>query len=253
MSADAWQETVTLLLDLLALSAAPLQEIVTLLLGVLTLVAGTLGGLWTYTRFIVERGLLPPVQFDVACRRLGKVGRRRVLDVGMYLENVGASTLVASNLRLDVRYLTTSCKEAAFLHGFGKAGRLEFSGCLVEDLKLRPGERILPPPEKEEKETEPAKSAAAREDRTRSKPLRGMPLLQEDAFVQPGVNQRFSFVTAVPAEASTVLLWGAFEYARRPSGLQRAALWLSKRLGLIQFPLEHIERPHTVERVFEVA
>ncbi len=59
-------------------------------------------------------------------------------------------------------------------------------------------------------------------------------------------------MTALPAGVSVVLVWGAFEYAQKPSDLQAGLHGLSKSLGLVQFTLAHIRRAHTVERVFEV-
>jgi len=33
-----------------------------------TLIAGLVAGLWAYTKFILERGLLPPSQFSMDCK-----------------------------------------------------------------------------------------------------------------------------------------------------------------------------------------
>lgn len=240
-----------------------MKSLLDLLLRVVTLISAAVGGLWAYTKFIVERGLLPPVQFDVDCRRIGDSDGSVMLDIGLHLKNLGSSTLVARNLRLDVCYrdgelpgpsfhkkladgsFRTGPGKALFLRGPGRAGRLVFPGCLAEDLGLGPEavesgspEKVVPPPRRKRK----------------VKPLttRGLPILAADAFVQPNVDQRFGFVTALPAHVSMVLVWGAFEYAQRPSVLQHLFLWLSRRLGLVQFTLAHIRRPHTVERVFEV-
>ena len=195
-----------------------------------------------------------------------------VLDVGLHLKNLGSSTLVARNLRLDIRYRNGELGGASFqrklakglfrrgpagtlsLKGRGREGRLVFPGSLAEDLGLG-GEAveagnprslgIKVTGKKKEKAPPPVKKKA-------DPPPRGWPVLSVNAFVQPGVDQRFGFVTALPAGVSMVLLWGAFEYAQQPSLLQRCLLWLSRQLGLVQFTLDHIERPHSVERVFEV-
>ena len=185
-----------------------------------------------------------------------------VLDVGLHLKNLGSSTLVARNLRLDIRYRNGELGGASFqrklakglfrrgpagtlsLKGRGREGRLVFPGSLAEDLGLG-GEAVEAATEEKEKAPPPVKKKA-------DPPPRGWPVLSVNAFVQPGVDQRFGFVTALPAGVSMVLLWGAFEYAQQPSLLQRCLLWLSRQLGLVQFTLDHIERPHSVERVFEV-
>ena len=38
--------------------------------GTVTFIAVLIGGLWAYTKFILERGLLPPTQFNVHCSDL---------------------------------------------------------------------------------------------------------------------------------------------------------------------------------------
>ena len=41
-------------------------------------------------------------------------------------------------------------------------------------------------------------------------------------FVQPGVDQVYTIVTAVPTSSTYALLWACFGYAQRPSVVQRA-------------------------------
>ena len=71
-----------------------------------------------------------------------------------------------------------------------------------------------------------------------------------DTFVQPGVDQIYTFVTAVPDNADCILAWASFEYAQTPSAYQNLILRLSRKLGLVQYSLQHVGEPHTLERAF---
>jgi len=73
-----------------------------------------------------------------------------------------------------------------------------------------------------------------------------------DTFIQSGIDQRYAFQTAVPDSTTYVLVWSSFEYAQSPRAIQRVMLWLSRRLGLIQFTLKHVAEPHTTERMYKL-
>ena len=107
-----------------------LQQLSSAIFNILAIFAGILGGLWAYTRFLMEREFLPPVQFEIYdCICLGYIGQNMVLDIGIHLKNIGSSTLVARWILLDVRYT----KEYEPVTYFQDTGRLRFPYSLVED------------------------------------------------------------------------------------------------------------------------
>ena len=211
--------------------------------GTFALLAGLVAALWAYIKFILERGLLPPVQFDVDCRTVGRQADKTVLEILLHLKNLGNATLVATNLRVDVRYLEAT--EAVNLFNVPadrKFGRLAFPGSHKRDLISSAGNA-----------GNAVEKAKAQETQAQQpKESEGILLLPHDTFVQPGVNQAYTFVTAVPGAAAFVRVLASFEYELRPSRFQEFILSLGRRLGLLQYSLKHISEPHTAERVFAV-
>lgn len=216
-----------------------IRELLDILISIFTLVAGVVAGLWAYTRFIVERGLLPPVQFDIDCCPRGKSGDRRVVEFLVHLKNVGSATLVARNIRLDIRYHRAGSGVTELFRDEKRLGRLRFPDSLVHDLDVKQEERPA--------QAHPSKKSPKKPHRNR-----GLPVMSYDTFVQPGVDQIYTFVTVVPDDVDYVLAWSCFEYAQGASSLQSWILSLSRKLGLIQYSLEHVKEPHTVERMFQV-
>ena len=197
----------------------------TVVAGVFTAVAASLAGLWAYSRFVLERGLLPPTQFTIACSTLAVSEQGAVVEVTLRLKNLGTAALIVHDLRLDLRYLTAS----DVLGRFGELdeptfGRLQFVHSPWHDLGYLP---------------------------SKNGP-RGTRIVGHDTFVQPGVDQPYPFITSLPSSTNLLLVWASFEYAQRPSPLQRRILRLSRRMGLLQYSLDHVSRPHTTERAFRV-
>lgn len=79
---------------------------------------------------------------------------------------------------------------------------------------------------------------------------RGILILKYDTFVEPGVDQRYPFFTTLPIAAEYVLIWGSFECGEKPSRFQELILWFARKIRLVQYSLNHISKPHTVEKVF---
>ena len=231
-----------------------LTQLLNILTSLFTLVAGSLAALWAYTKYVVERGLLPPVQFDVTCNKIGMYQKRNILEFEIHLRNVGSTTLVAQNIRIDVRYIRTGdldrrtegpdielFKEHLFTDN-KRAGRLYFPNSLIQELNIDPSSLI------------PRK---IRNDQDRKELWikrgylkRGFLILEYDTFVQPGVDQKYTFVTTVPGDTLCALTWCSFQYAQQLSSGQERILKISRRLGLIQYSLQHVQEPHTVESVF---
>jgi hypothetical protein len=160
------------------------------------------------------------------------------------LKNLGTSTLVIKNLRIDVRYIRQGDQPDLYGAEDKKVGRLKFVNALFEksEKKVSTTNEIKGP----------SQNQSRKEKHTKGKEDRGVPIIKINTFVQPGVDQTFTFGTAVPNSTSYILAWSSFEYEPRPSLLQRPILFLSRRLGLIQYSLRHITDPHTCERLFKV-
>jgi len=217
---------------------ALLQSWLTLISGVVTLLAGLVTALWAYTKFILERGLIPPVQFDINCNDVGVQKGKHVLEVLVHLKNLGTSTLVASHIIADILYLDSSDpldlinnpSEAAY-------GRLRFPRAVRKDLQNKDM-------------SQPARSG--KDSANSQKRKRGITIVPHDTFVQPGVDQIYTLVTAVPQSTTYVLIRASFEYAQHPSLLARRILFVSRKLGLIQYSLDHVNKPHTIERAYQI-
>jgi hypothetical protein len=99
---------------------------------IMALFAAFVGGLWAYTKFVVERGFLPPVEFTIDCNVVGKQTGNLLVEVLLHLKNVGTSTLVAKDIAARLRYLKTD-------------DVLDVSTEFTEKKEGKPGAREVPP------------------------------------------------------------------------------------------------------------
>jgi len=244
------------------MDAAEIKSWIGVVASLSALIVGLVTALWAYTKFVLERGLLPPSQFDVECTPVGLLGGKKLLEVVLHLRNVGTSTLIASDIRVDVLYLER--QDLPTLFSDARFGRLALPHSVRADLA--PAE----PPRYRKKPIPPSRwrrlrwvvlvrravgSMTTRRVAAPGEPAkqpRGITVVPYDTFVQAGVDQLYTFPTAVPESAAFVLIWSSFRYAQSPKPLQRAVLAVSRRLGLVQFTLRHVTAPHTVERLFSV-
>lgn len=219
-------------------------EIIT---GIFALFAGLVTALWVYTKYVLERGFLPPVQFSMAAKKLGNVKNQTILDIRIHLHNVGSATLVARNIRMDLLYIRAEAKDKpmSVFPDQRRAGRLKFPGSLVKDMKIDPSTLI---PEKIRNDTEKLNFWMQNQQKHR-----GFLILEHDTFVQAGVDQVYTFITMVPEDTICFLTWGSFQYAQGLSRWQERVAAISRRLGLIQYTLKHTQEPHTTEDVFWIA
>jgi hypothetical protein len=77
------------------MNAEQFHHLTQAIFNILAIFAGLLGGLWAYTKYVIERGLLPPIQFDIECKFVGYIEDSMILNIGIHLKNVGTATLVA--------------------------------------------------------------------------------------------------------------------------------------------------------------
>jgi hypothetical protein len=177
-------------------SAQDVKLWVEIVAGAGTVVVGAVAALWAYTKFIVERGLLPPTQFDVECNPVGEQGDKLVVEILLHLKNLGSAALIARNTRTDVRYVLHDDPAVVFDDSAKPTfGRLRFEHSLRQELERE------------------ARSEVNSE-------RRGLLVVPYSTFVQPGVDQTYTYVTAVDQRATYALVWSSFEYAQNPSRLQ---------------------------------
>ena len=228
-------------------SMTALSSWITIVLQIVGLVVIAIGGLWAYSKYVCERGLFAPTQITVEAASVGSVAGATILEVLLHLKNVGSSTLIAHNIRMDIRYLNRDDNIETFddVTDF-RFGRMFFKHSLRENFLAERVEDSIGQPYHSDEAKHPRRS----QDLGRVR--RGFLLLDYATFVQAGVDQVYDFTTRIPDTCRYVLVWASFEYAQKPRPLQVAILAFSRRLGLIQYTLQHATIPHTVERVFKV-
>jgi hypothetical protein len=223
---------------------------VTLLIQVLGLAAVSIGALWAYLRYVLERGIFPPAQLDVEVVTVGSLADTTLLEVLVHLENLGSSTLIVRNVRVDIRYLCGDDDAEIFQDASDpRFGRVNFSHSLRADIDE------VSPVGSESTGPDGTSTSHSLGNGPEAKGIgqgRGFQLVRHDTFVQAGITQTYTFVTKVPEASRYVLAFASFEYAQRLRRIQRIANRLGRGLGLIQFSLHHVREPHTAERVFTV-
>jgi hypothetical protein len=285
------------------------KVLVDIISGIALLIGGVLAAFWAYTKFVLERGFLPPSEFHVDCHKVGYENDGHLLEFLIHVKNLGSSALVVSNLRVvDIRYLTsddpgikyfTSTKtlqetadELVKIDELSELNEIEISNSekskskkkketrelletkdkeIVKTLRVKTaklGRLIFPHSLRQtirpdlvygpnsfsiarsisKKEEELRKARNRREEIEK----RGIRILPWDTFVQPGVDQVYSYATMVPPTTKYVMITSSFEYGQIPSRVQSMIIKLSRRLGLIQYSLTHLSEPHTTESVFEI-
>jgi hypothetical protein len=226
----------------LSLDLNTIQQGLGILVSVLTILGGLLAALWAYTRFVLERGLFPSTQFSINCNIVGRHEGETVLEILLLLKNVGYSTLIAKDIKVDIRCLDTGEKPKLYDNVKDtKFGRLFFPLSLKQTLMKRHQSGAMISAQES--------TAGSATGKTPSY----MPVLPDNTFVQAGVEQTYTFVTAVPQSIVFVLVRASFEYESRSSPFHESVLGLSRRIGLVQFTLGRTKKPHTAERVFRVS
>jgi hypothetical protein len=203
------------------------------------IIAALVAGFWAWSRFVIERGLLPPSEMNLDLQIVGSSDVSKVVEATIRIRNKGTSALIVTDLRIRLRYLNDDDRvdviDDPTLAAFG---RVRF-----------PHAHVLNEVGATERAVKQVETVAHRESRLGSGEFLLVPY---DTFVQPGVEQPYSFVTALPAKSAYVLARASFRYEMRPSAMQLWFLRVSRRLGMLQYSLEHIRKPHTIERSFKI-
>ncbi len=201
-----------------------IQSWLGLLTGTVALFGTIFAGLWAYARYILERGMLPPVEFYPECKLVGVQADHKILEILLHIKNHGSAALVAKDVTVNIRYLEESDQHIeCFKYPDPKYGRLKFPhtlGDTIQNSTENKGEKFLIAP--------------------------------HDTFVQTKIDQVYTFVTAVPAATRFVLIKGSFKY-RNPKDPHKSFLNIGHSLGLVQIRAENIQQPHTTERVFNIS
>lgn len=220
---------------------------ITLVVQLTGLVVAFVGALWAYTKYALERALIAPTEFTIEASHVGSSSGTIILEVLLHLANVGTAPLVATNLRVDILYLNYDDEVITFNDPRDKRfGRVKFMHSTREDIMNRGASH--PPLTSSPSNALPHESGQDGPDHKR-----GFPIINHDTFIQPRVDQTYTFVTSLPETGRYVLVWGSFQYAQRPGKVQQYVLWISRRLGLVQYGLQHVSIPHTTERVFDLS
>jgi hypothetical protein len=173
-------------------------------------------GLWAFTKYVVERGVLPPVQFSIEVRVVGCQKGHKVIEVLPQVLSVGTATAVIRGMSLRLLYLLTDDPVRLENAPTSRFGHARFTRSVSKELS---GDEI-----------------------------KRISITPHDTFVQPGISQTYTLVTAVPEDASFLLVHCQFEYAQRPTPIQNQSVALRRRQGLIQYTLKHGLEPNTIER-----
>ncbi len=227
-------------------SSALISWVVANLPWLLPALVAAVGTAWAYAKFIVERSVLPPSEFDVEVRELDVEGKGLVLEILANLKNLGSSPLVVQNLWVDVLYLLQGdpvelWENPSEEKDRKRCGRVHFRRKLSERLDAAAVKAAR----------EEALGLWRKTNKSRRREPRGLPVAPYKTFVSAGVTQRYSFVTALPANTSLVLVHAAFYYEPGGSILQRLVWRFLKFFGLVSHSLQHVREPHTCERVFK--
>lgn len=210
----------------------------------LTILIAVVGGFWALSKFIIERGIVPAAELDIQCTPLGRRGDNPILEFLVIVSNVGGPILVPQGIRIRIKTLGDT--KASLYGDKDKRGRLRFTQLLQEQHIMESKDSALPAPKSTEKKRE------------RDEFIELIPPVREDTqeknntFVQPGVKQKYTFVTAVEPDVEFVHATVKFNYNVEFQSLARKVLAISKRVGLIQYDLDSIKQPHSVERAFKI-
>ena len=88
------------------------NEWVTLIIQIVGLIVVSIGALWAYTKYSLERGILAPTQFTIEATPIGSSAGVTILEVLLHLKNLGSCALIARNVRVDILYLNNDSADA---------------------------------------------------------------------------------------------------------------------------------------------
>lgn len=209
----------------------PIGEVKTyvdIIVSIIGLFGGLFVGLWAYTKFILERGLVPPAEFDICVGNIEKVGNigsqeySTIVEIRPLIRNKGSSVLVISPIEIDIRF------------AYSDLPLEKFYPTTDYTKPYLAGRAIFPESLREYSDSEKLR------------------VVHYDTFISPQVEQYYSFIACLPSDVSLILVKCSFKYRKSPSELMLLIFSLSRFFGLVQFTLDDIRKPHTCERMFSV-
>ena len=166
-----------------------LQEILKILLGIaVPLAVFYLGYLVENVRNKIERKHKSRIQFEIEGRFLGPQAGYYILDLSVILHNKGLVRLVIKELNLRVRGINQN-EDIATFDEYNRDG-------VVNNIAVFPKEIVRA-------DMLQTKTTESSDD-------------EKGYFVEPGVEQRFSYVARIPEDISFVLARAYFDYGSNP-------------------------------------
>jgi hypothetical protein len=177
-------------------------SVVTAAVAVIALIAG-------YVKFVLQRAILPCVEFDVNFSALRSGAERHQCEIVLTVKNVGPGSGYVANVQGRVRY--------------AEAGESDVARDAVEPAFPH----SLQPSSKPEAAAARGVDSAAGTELPEESPLilKGSGFLFQPAlkpaFIQPGVTQVYRKPIALPGKADLVHVWAAFHYTIQAGPLTR--------------------------------
>ena len=143
----------------------------------------------------IERKHEYRMQFDLECKVLGPQAGHYILDISAILHNKGLVRLVIDSLRLKIRGIEQEQNIELFEEYSDEGAKnliAEFPAELVNANMLQ-----------------------ALKIENESKNINSENQMEKGYFVEPGVEQRFSYIARIPERISFVLIRAQFEYDRK--------------------------------------
>ena len=204
------------------------------------ILAGLIGGLWAYSKFVLERSLLPPVTIDLDHSVLGKQKEDWVVEIVLLLRNLGSSVAVVDSVQFELLYLVQDDDtECVADPSRGVFGRIYFPNSKGKHLNQEWDRRHGKVP-----------CNSKKRDAESKKCQKYMKFSTHQTFIQPGTANKYTHMTTLPASTTFFLVRAEFLYIQQPSTISRGILWISHRLGIIHWPLDDIKKSHQLERTF---
>lgn len=151
---------------------------------VLTSLAILIGGGWTFWRFVLQREVHPKIQFDIDVNFITVHDKRILFEVVLIIENKGLvrHEIDADNFTLRIRYMTKTDKieegDSSYNH------QTNFPH--LHDITNTQHRKVIPESWK-------------------------------NTFVDPGISQKYSYITSLPEETISFIVKSKFNYSERKS------------------------------------
>ncbi|HWB23942.1 MAG TPA: hypothetical protein VG738_00615 [Chitinophagaceae bacterium] len=142
-----------------------------------------IGAVWVYLKFIRTRENFPKIEFNVDLRVVGRQDEKIIIEVIANLENKGLVRHWINDFTCDVLILR---KEAPVIHG---DERINYQ-LLFEKYN----------PVKDEK------------NETHTEKIVWIPKDWYDSFVDAGIQQQYTYLTAVPCDTAFISIYSGFHY-----------------------------------------